>query len=216
MAKLKAPLMSLGASGKLGGALVFMHWKGIDDVREYVIPANPRTPLQTTQRGYLTDAVVVIHAAQADPTNPLDSEDAQAYALYGSCEPTPRTWFNQIVKNWIDCKVATKLPCLCSNMEITPAPGELGLSLYLWEATCTAGKFYYGTSKTALINSEDAVITTQTATATLTGLTPGVKYFVQFRADPADPCEGARSGIYYDRPTSQNPAGPPLQPKAKS
>jgi hypothetical protein len=86
-------------------------------------------------------------------------------------------------------------------MVITPASGELGLSLYLWETTCAAGKFFYGTSKTALINSEVAIITTQTATATLADLTPGVKYFVQFRADAADPSEGARSGIYFGRPT---------------
>ncbi|MBA7567642.1 hypothetical protein ES708_09357 [subsurface metagenome] len=201
MAKLKAPLMSFGASGAIAKAIVYFPWKGLNVAREYVIPSNPKTTLQTTQRGYLSDAVDGIHAAQADPTNPLDEEDAQAYALYGSCEPTPRTWFNQAVKDWIDQKVATKLPCLCSNMVITPATGELGLSLYLWEATCTAGKFYYGTSKTALINSEDAVIATQEATATLTGLTAGVKYFIQFRPDPADPAEGARSGIYYGRPT---------------
>lgn len=202
MAKLKAPLMSLGASQKLGDALVFFAWKGLNVVREYVIPANPKSPPQVTQRGYMTDAVAAIHAAQADATNPLDSEDTTAYALYGSCEPTPRTWFNQAVKDWIDQKVATKLPCLCSNMVITPGSEQLGLSLYLWEATCVAGKFYYGTSKTALINSEAAVIAAQEATATLTGLTAGVKYFIQFRPDPADPAEGARSGIYYGVPTA--------------
>ncbi len=201
MAKLKAPLMSFGASGAIAKAIVYFPWKGLNVAREYVIPSNPRTTLQTTQRGYLSDAVDGIHAAQADATNPLDEEDAQAYALYGSCEPTPRTWFNQAVKDWIDQMVASLLPCLCSNMVITPATGELGLSLYLWEATCVAGKFFYGTSKTALINSEDAVIVTQEATATLTGLTAGVKYFIQFRPDPADPAEGARSGIYYGRPT---------------
>ncbi len=201
MAKLKAPLMSFGASGAIAKAIVYFPWKGLNVAREYVIPSNPKTTLQTTQRGYLSDAVDGIHAAQADATNPLDEEDTQAYALYGSCEPTPRTWFNQAVKDWIDQMVASLLPCLCSNMVITPATGELGLSLYLWEATCTAGKFFYGTSKTALINSEDAVIATQEATATLTGLTKGVKYFIQFRPDPADPAEGARSGIYYGRPT---------------
>jgi len=59
-----------------------------------------------------------------------------------------------------------------------------------------------GLNKTALFNSEDAVIVTQEATATIAGLTPGVKYFVQFRPAPADPAEGARSGIYHGRPTA--------------
>ena len=202
MAKLKAPLLSFGASGAIAKAVVYFPWKGLNVAREYVIPSNPKTTPQTTQRGYLTGAVAGIHAAQADATNPLDEEDTQAYALYGSCEPTPRTWFNQAVKDWIDQLVATKLPCLCSNMVITPGSEQLGISLYLWEATCVAGKFFYGTSKTALINSEAAVIATQEATATILGLTAGVKYFVQFRPDPADPSEGARSGIYYARPTA--------------
>ncbi|MBA7532778.1 hypothetical protein ES705_25008 [subsurface metagenome] len=202
MAKLKAPLLSLGASGAIGKAIVYFPWKGLNVAREYVIPANPKTTLQTTQRGYLSAAVVAIHDAQADLTNPLIEADIVAYALYGSCEPTPRTWFNQAVKDWIDQEVATKKPCLCSAGALTPGASQLGVSLYLWEATCVAGKFFYGTSKTALINSEDAVIVTQEATATIAGLTPGVKYFVQFRPDAADPSEGARSGIYHGRPTA--------------
>ncbi|MBA7524591.1 hypothetical protein ES705_16732 [subsurface metagenome] len=202
MAKLKGPLFSLGASGQVAKSLVYFPWKGLNVVREFVVPANPKTTLQTTQRGYLTDAVIAIHAAQADLTNPIVEADIVAYALYGSCEPTPRTWFNQAVKDWIDQEVATKKPCLCSAGALTPGASQLGVSLYLWEETCVAGKFFYGTSKTALFNTEDAVIVTQEATATIAGLTPGVKYFVQFRPDPADPSEGARSGIYHARPTA--------------
>ncbi len=202
MAKLKAPLLSFGASGAIAKAIVYFGWKGLNVAREYVIPANPKTTLQVTQRGYLSAAVDAIHLAQADLTNPLIEADIVAYALYGSCEPTPRTWFNQAVKDWIDQEVATKKPCLCSAGALTPGASQLGVSLYLWEATCVAGKFFYGTSKTALINSEDAVIVTQEATATIAGLTPGVKYFVQFRPAPADPAEGARSGIYHGRPTA--------------
>jgi len=194
--------MSLGASGALAKSIVYFPWKGLNAVREYVVPANPRTVKQTTQRGFLSDVVEAIHAAQADATNPLNSEDVVAYSLYGSCEPTPRTWFNQACKNWLDQKVATKLPCLCSAGALDNATaGQLDATLYLWEATCAAGKFYYGTSKTALINSVAAVVTAQEATATIPNLTKGVKYFVQFRPDPADPCEGARSGIYTEYAT---------------
>ena len=202
MAKLNAPLLSFAASGKLADALVYFAWKGINVVRQYVVPANPKTTLQTTQRGYLAAAVEAIHVAQADATNPLVEADATAYALYGSCEAKPRTWFNQACKNWIDVEVAGKKPCLCSAGSLDNATaGQLDASLYLWEATCTAGKFYYGTSKTALINSITATITTQTATATIPSLVAGVKYFVQFRADAADPCEGAKSGIYTEYAT---------------
>jgi hypothetical protein len=85
--------MSLGAAGQLGKALVFFAWKGLNVVREYVIPANPRTTLQTTQRGYLTAAVAAVHDAQADDTNPLASLDAQAYALWASVVQRATTWW---------------------------------------------------------------------------------------------------------------------------
>ena len=80
MAKVKAPLFGFGASGKLGNALVYFGWKGLNVVREYVIPANPRTTAQVTQRGYLTGAVAKVHAAQARPANALDELDTSAYA----------------------------------------------------------------------------------------------------------------------------------------
>ncbi|GAI66183.1 unnamed protein product, partial [marine sediment metagenome] len=71
MAKLKAPLMSLGASGQLGKSLVFFGWKGLDVVREYVIPSNPQTDLQTTQRDYLTEIVTRLHTVQGDSGHSL-------------------------------------------------------------------------------------------------------------------------------------------------
>jgi len=51
MARLKAPLLSLGASGTIGKALVFASWKGIDYARVHVIPANPNTAGQQEVRG---------------------------------------------------------------------------------------------------------------------------------------------------------------------
>lgn len=52
MAKVTAPLMSMDASGQLGKALVFQ--KG-GKVRQYVIPANPRTDGQKAVRNKLGD-----------------------------------------------------------------------------------------------------------------------------------------------------------------
>ncbi len=43
MAKLTGPLFSLDARGKLGKALVFIGWKGIKTVRQYLKPANPKS-----------------------------------------------------------------------------------------------------------------------------------------------------------------------------
>jgi hypothetical protein len=43
MVKVNAPALSLDASGKLGGALVFSKWKGRNYVRQLVTPANPQS-----------------------------------------------------------------------------------------------------------------------------------------------------------------------------
>ena len=53
MAKLTGPLMSLDARGKLGSCLVFMGWKGVKTVRQWLKPANP----QSTGQGDIRVAI---------------------------------------------------------------------------------------------------------------------------------------------------------------
>lgn len=50
MAKVKGPLLSLGASGQVGKSIVFGDWRGVKYAREHVVPANPRTTAQTLTR----------------------------------------------------------------------------------------------------------------------------------------------------------------------
>jgi hypothetical protein len=50
MAKVSGPLMSMSASGKFGGALVFASRLGQNVVRQLVIPANPMSLLQEGAR----------------------------------------------------------------------------------------------------------------------------------------------------------------------
>lgn len=52
MAKVIGPLMSMTASGKFGGAIVFDK-RG--RARKYVVPANPQTAGQVTQRNKIRD-----------------------------------------------------------------------------------------------------------------------------------------------------------------
>jgi len=73
--------MSIGASGKLADTLVFSAWKGIKYARQYVVPANPNTAGQQTQRGYITAAVALWHdttntLTTLDKTNPTTEEAA--------------------------------------------------------------------------------------------------------------------------------------------
>lgn len=53
MVKLAGPCMSLQASGKLGGALVFSNWKGIAYARTLVTPANPKSVGQASVRAMM-------------------------------------------------------------------------------------------------------------------------------------------------------------------
>ncbi|GAJ21972.1 unnamed protein product, partial [marine sediment metagenome] len=78
MAKLKAPFLSLGASGALGKSIVAFPWKGIDCLREYVIPANPKSTLQLAQRALFTAAITLIHYAEGLTGSPLGAVDKTA------------------------------------------------------------------------------------------------------------------------------------------
>ncbi len=51
MARLTAPLLSLGASGSIAKALVFSSWKGIPYARVHVVPSNPQSVAQQEVRG---------------------------------------------------------------------------------------------------------------------------------------------------------------------
>ena len=205
MAKVKAPLMSLGASGAIAKTLVFFPWKGIDAVREYVIPANPKTTPQNNQRSYLTEAVAAVHAAQALAVDPLIAVDQTAYSLWGSIWATPRTWFNQICKNNMNQRVAIKRGCIYRDGAFTPGAGQVTCHLEFTKVSgannVTAGTWYYGTSKTALINQFPATILVDSIDDVKAGLVAGVKYYFQFRPTLHADYVGAYSGIYYATPT---------------
>ncbi|MBA7536767.1 hypothetical protein ES705_29031 [subsurface metagenome] len=206
VAKLKAPLMSLGASGKLANTLVFMPWKGLNCVREYVIPANPQTDRQVTQRGYFTTMVEAIHTAMARATDPLDSDDQIAYSALAQAKGRIITWWNQTVKLGLDALRKSDGYTIYSNGRTAVLDkDDFRPIAYLTDngvLHVVSGKFFLGTSKTNLIRSLAAAVTEADnvhlgAADGFDGLTAGVKYYWQFRPDTDDPCEGSDSGIYY-------------------
>jgi len=199
VAKLKAPLLSLGASGAIAKALVYFGWKGLDCVREYVVPANPKSTAQNTQRGYLSLAVLNVHLAEAVAGRELSEVDKTAYALYGSTEKTPRTWFNQAVARYVIALVNSEVQQLLGDGTFTdPATTEITLVLYNYQQHTQAGRMYWGTSKTSMPNSQVCNGAGDLHTAVMTGFTKGVKYYFQFRATKeTDAQYAARSGIYH-------------------
>jgi len=185
--------------------MVFFGWKGLNVVREYVVPSNPKTALQVTQRAYVTAAVAAIHAAQADATHPMLSIDQVAYSALAAAKGKIMTWFNQVVKLWVDVAVDAKTSVVYHAAVFgAKTAAAFEFHLYITEETASdlaAGTFYFGTSKTNLINTEACDINPGSyvyinVVNLAAFLTVGVKYYVQFRPDSGDPCEGADSGIY--------------------
>jgi len=206
LAKLKGPLFSLGAAGQVGKTLVYFAWKGLDVVREWVKPSNPQTAAQTTQRGYMTAAVELVHDAQAHATHPLLEVDQIAYAALAAAKGKVMTWFNMAVKLCVDVLVADDSPVIYKNVDFSDKTvASFDMSLQLEEETgsdLAAGKFYFGISKTNLIHAVTANVTAGVnvnlaAEDISAWATAGIKYFVQFRPDVGDPSVGADSGIYY-------------------
>jgi len=76
MARLTAPLLSLGASGAIGKALVFSSWKGIPYARRYVIPENPQTLAQQEVRGVFSTLNEMWKRMPQRARNPFDAAAA--------------------------------------------------------------------------------------------------------------------------------------------
>lgn len=187
MAKVTGPLFSLSASGQIAKTLVFMKWKGIADVRKYVIPANPRTAGQITQRGFVTWAVAKWH------TTPFNTIDVAAWNLYASISGVVMSGYNKFVK----CCIARKLLLTAFSpiwaMVISPiAATSIGVT-----AAGTVGdtmKLFWGLSPSSMTNEEVVTNTNGVLTATLATLVANTTYYF-YMCDLTVPA-AARTGIY--------------------
>lgn len=177
MAKLKAPLFSFGASGAIGKSLVYFPWKGIDVVREYVVPVNPKSTKQVTQRNKLTAAVLEFHAAA------YDDDDITAWKLLASTFPTPRTGFNAMTRAHILQALGTGTWVRMHDVTVTPLAG--GGATVTCETTEDAiGNIlcYYGYSKTSQPSfiAADSIVA-GLATFTIPAMTEGKEVYLFIR-----------------------------------
>lgn len=159
MAKLTAPLFSFGASGQLGEALVYFAWKGLAVVRSYVIPANPNSAGQQTQRGYLGNGVNDWHDIG------LIALDVTAWDRQAATRPSPMSGFNSFIKDHIDLQVAGDTPDMGFNGTVVDDGDDTFTMTIDEDGAAVSVNLQWGTSPTALINTEAAAEAADTWTA---------------------------------------------------
>lgn len=187
MAKVTLPLGSFGARGKIGDAYVYFPWKGIACVREYIIPANPNTSDQQTQRGYFTSAVNEYHAAG------YNEIDITAWRLKAAQSATPLTYFNQVVKDHVDALVAGKTWLSIKGASWTVVEDD-NLELEVDCAEDKAAKLYYGVSPGYMPNEVTGAFLGGTWTFDITGLTASTIYYCYVKNTTAG--FAGNTGIY--------------------
>lgn len=187
MAKVRAPLMSFDARGKLADSLVYLGWKGLKTVRQYVIPANPQTDDQQQQRGYFTTAVGQWH------TDGFTSEDVKAWNLLALALKEALSGFNVYIR--LKVKALIAVVTWESFTEVSPGtPTATGATITAKTELLTACDVYYGTKITAMFNTEEGTPVAGDLSVELTDLTASTKYYFYIK-DKQDP-KAARTGIY--------------------
>lgn len=189
MAKVDAPLFSFGARGKLGDALVYFPWKEINAVRTYTRPANPNSAAQQTQRGYMGNAVDDWH------TIGIDADDSTAWDRHAATRPSPMSGFNSFVKDHIDLQVGGDTPNMGFNGSLTDDADNTFSASIEEGGSATAVAMKWGTSPTALINTEAGSETTNVWAFTPTDNVAGQTIYARFEISDVGGIIGY-SGIY--------------------
>ena len=192
MAKANAPLFSLRASGKIGDALVYFPWKGINAVRSYVIPSNPKSAAQMTQRGYITAAVANWHWIGHTPI------DRQAWANWATSLAATMTGFNAFCKHYIAIALANLLWAHFHNYSNTAKTTTTITSNIASYAAVTGVKCWYGLTPTSMINQVACTGTYSAWEAAITGLATKTKYYLQFEVTAPSQYNTNKSGIYTE------------------
>ena len=187
MAKVKGPLFSITGSGKIAKTLVYFSWKGINVVRKYVIPANPKTAEQQEQRGFLKSAITAWHV------DGYTAADVAAWNMLALAYKIAASGFNMFTRFYVNAKVATKTWVKLTNCLISSIT-DAGATVVISVDSDQTGILYIGTSKTAMYTQFSGVFDIDKYTFTITGLAAETKYYFYIKNNAVG--EAARTGIY--------------------
>ena len=185
--------MSLGATGKLGDSVVFMTWKGLNTVRKYVVPANPKTYGQLDQRALVTAAVTEFHGAL------YNALDKGAFNTLAGIGKKTMSGFNRFVKEHVDEAIlgnTWKRINHGGSYAVTTTSFKVGCSK---AAAGNVPRIRWGTSKTALLTSANFVnIGGNDWEYNIVGLTANTLYYFSMDVGTSG-TDWGRLGIYSQR-----------------
>lgn len=183
MAVVSAPLMSLGASGKLGGAIVFSSWKGRPVVRQLVTPSNPKSPKQIARRAmmrFLSQSWAPLGATpQATWVTPAKATNIAPVNAYTAYDQRLWTQFNPPTSSY---QHAAGTPATTAVITATGGVGQVSLSVALGTINDNWGVVIFGkiaVAPTGLFTEVffvDQGLTTP-ALSVITPLIPGTWHF---------------------------------------
>jgi hypothetical protein len=193
MAKVTSPLLSFSARGKLADSLVFFPWKGINAVRQYVIPADTPSAAKDTQRGYITTAVAEYHAAGYTPT------DMVAWETLAGIGSAIMSGFNRMIKEHVlQEKLGNVWTRLYQGSMTEPTTTTIDAHVNK-AAGGLSPEVYYGLSKTSMLSHKTCGWTAGTDwSVTVDGLTADKMYYFTFQVGVSGATWG-RLGIYSKR-----------------
>jgi hypothetical protein len=185
--------MSFGASGALAKAVVYFPWKGIDAVRSYVVPANPKTAAQITQRDIMKAAVAEWHGAL------YSAGDVTAWNRFAGIIGGIMTGFNAMVKTYVVEKLLGNVWARINHGSTSDVLTTSFVAIVHKAAGGNAPSVHYGTSKTNMPNT--VVLASgggDTWQNLVAGLTKDTLYYFYFHVGTSKTDYG-RTGIYAQR-----------------
>ena len=160
MAKVTGPLMSMDASGKFAGALVFGKWKGRPTVRQLVTPANPQTTGQQASRNAVR-AMGAIQFVLNRTTQKRAGETVTDKVELTAAAPAGQAWNGFLVKSGVGAGGANYLAANAAYAALT-APQKTA-----WD-----------TAAAAMVPAMPAVVQKAAGGVPATSLTSGNVHFI--------------------------------------
>lgn len=112
--------MSLDASGTVANTMTFSKWKGINYVRQRVIPTYRNTVDQQAIRGIITDASVAWKTNATVGVTTIDAAYKLAYA--NAAQGYAMSGFNLFIK---DCVALNGGVAYDGSLELPTTPGDV-------------------------------------------------------------------------------------------